>query len=356
VAVTEPAYITREAVAKALDVKMTARSNDDIDRAIQSASRKIEGQLHRRFYPLDATHFWPWPNYQYRFPWTLDFDKWELAAIPTAPNAVQTGGQTIPLANIFFEPVNEGPPYTYLELNRASSSSFGVGTTPQRNISVTGTFGYSTATAPAGALVSAVIDTTGTSIAVTNGAAAGVGDVLLIDGERMLLTEKATATTWQTQQGSGCSTNSGNDVTLAVTLGATIYAGETLQLDSERMLAVDVTGNNVTVKRGWDGTVPAAHSGATVYALRSWTVTRGTLGTAAATHNSAVPVVKFTPPSLIVQYALAEAENDLLQGLSGYARTVGSADNARPVSGQALADIRAQAYAQYGRKGRKRTV
>lgn len=355
-AVTEPCSVTREAVKKALDVKMTSRSDDDIDRAIQAASRTVEGKLHRRFYPLDATHFWPWPNYQYRYPWTVDFDKWELAAVPTAPNAVQTGGQTIPLANLFFEPVNDGPPFTWVEINRSTSSAFGVGPTPQRDISITGTFGYDLATAPAGALAAAVTDTVGTTITVTNGAAAGVGDVLLIDGERMLLTDKATAATGQTQQGSGVSTNSGNDVTLAVTSGAAIHAGETLQLDSERMLAVDVTGNNVTVKRAWDGTVLAAHSGATVYALRTWTVTRGALGTTAATHSSAAAIARFTPPSLVEQYALAEAENNLLQGLSGYARTVGSADNARPVSGQALADIRSQAYDRYGRKGRKRTV
>ena len=354
--VTEPCYTTREAVAKALDVKMTGRSDDDIDRAIQAASREVEGQLHRVFYPTDTTHFWDWPNYQYRFPWTINFDKWELAAAPTTPNAVQSGGITIPLADLFFEPVNDGPPFTYMEINRSTNAAFGAGPTPQRDVSVTGTFGFDMATAPAGALASAVPDTTGTSIAVTNGAAAGVGDILLIDSERMLLADKATATTWQTQQGSGCSTASGSDVTLAVTLGATIFKGETLQLDSERMLAVDVTGNNVTVKRAWDGTVLAAHTGATIYALRSWTVTRGAFGTAAAIHAGAAAVSRFAPPSLVSQYALAEAENNLLQGLSGYARTVGSADNARPVSGQALADIRAQAYARYGRKGRRRAV
>jgi len=37
--VTEPAYITREAVKKALDVKGTSRSDDDVDRAIQAGSR-----------------------------------------------------------------------------------------------------------------------------------------------------------------------------------------------------------------------------------------------------------------------------------------------------------------------------
>lgn len=354
-AVTEPCYITREAVKRALDVKMTARSDDDVDRAIQAASRAIDGQMHRVFYPRDTTRKWPWPNYQYAWPWRLWLDQWELAAIPTS---VTTGGSTpitIPLGNCLFEPYNSGPPYTSLELDRSSNVAFGAGKTPQRDISITGTFGYTLDTAPAGTLSAAVTDTTGTSVAVASGAAAGVGDVLLVDTERMLLIDKAMASTGQTQTGSGCTTIGGADNILAPS-GGTFYVGETLLLDAERMLIVDKAGANVIVKRGWDGTAPTTHANATIYALRSWTVTRGALGTAAATHLISTAVARYAPPSLIVQLALAEAENDLLQGLSGYARTVGAADNARPVSGQALADIRAQAYQRHGRKARKRAI
>jgi hypothetical protein len=352
-AVTEACYATRESVKKALDVKMTARSDDDVDRAIQAASRAVEGQLNRRFYPIDAVKYFNWPNHQYAAPWRLWLDAWELAGPATA---VTSGGVAIPLNQCFIEPANYGPPYTSLELNRSTTAAFGVGPTPQRDIAITGPFGFNLDTAPAGTLGAAMTDTAGTTATVTNGAAAGVGDILLIGTERMLLTEKATATTGQSQQGAGCSTASGNDVALAVASGAAIHAGETLQLDSERMLAVDVTGNTVTVKRGWDGTAPATHTGATVYALRAWTVTRGAFGTTAATHLINAAVARYTPPSLITQYALAEAENNLLQGISGYARTVGTADNERPVSGQALADIRKQATNTYARKARRRTV
>lgn len=355
-AVTEPCYCTRETVKAALDSKQTARNDSQIDLAIQAASREVEGQLHRVFYPTDTTHKWEWPNYQYAYPWRLWLDKWELADIPTS---VTTGGSnpvTIPLNECFFEPVNSGPPYTSLELDRSTTAAFGAGKTPQRDISITGPFGFNLNTAPAGTLAAAVSDTTGTAVTVSNGAAAGVGDVLLIGTERMLLTDKATAATGQTQTGPGCTTASAADNALTVASGAAINSGEVLQLDSERMLALDVTGNVVTVKRAWDGTVLATHSGAAVYALRSWTATRGALGTTAATHTNGAAIARYAWPSLVSQYALAEAENNLLQGLSGYARTVGSADNARPVSGQALADIRAQAYAAYGRKIRRRTV
>lgn len=349
--VTEPAYVTREAVKKALDVKATARSDDDIDRAIQAASRSAEGLLHRVFYPRDMTRYWDWPNYAYTYPWRVWFDAWELAAIPTS---VTTGGQTIPLNQIFFEPANSGPPYTYMELNRSTNASFGVGPTPQRDVAITGTFGFNLNTAPAGALAAAVSDTTTGAVTVANSAGAGVGDVIVVDSERMLLADKALAATGQTQQGT--IGNSTANQTLGVQNGAAIFVGETLTLDAESMLVTGITGNNVIVKRGWDGTAPATHTGATIYALRLWTVTRGGFGTVTATHLNGAAVSRYSYPSLVTQLSLAEAENNLLQAVSGYARTVGAADNARPVSGQSLADIRALAYAQYGRKGRRRTV
>lgn len=349
--VTEPCYCSREAVKKALDVKGTARSDDDIDRAIQAGSRAAEGLLHRVFYPRDMTRYYDWPSYQYAYPWRIWFDAWELAAIPTS---VTTGGETIPIGNVYFEPANSGPPYTYMEINRSTSSAFGVGPTPQRDVAVTGTFGFNLNTAPAGALAAAVTDTTTGTVTATNSAGAGVGDVIVIDAERMLLADKALATTGQTQQGTIGASN--NDQILGVQNGAAVFVGETLTLDAESMLVTGVTGNNVLVKRGWDGTTPATHASATIYAPRLWAVTRGAFGTAAATHLNGATISRYTPPSLVTQLSLAEAENNLLQAVSGYARTVGAADNARPVSGQSLADIRALTYAQYGRKVRRRTV
>lgn len=341
--------MTREAVKKALDVKGTARSDDDVDRAIQAASRAAEGLLHRRFYPRDATRYWDWPGFQAAPPWRIWLDAWELAAVPAS---VTTGGQTIPLANLNFEPVNSGPPFTYFEINRATNSAFGAGPTPQRDVAVTGTWGYDLNTAPAGTLAAAVADTTGTTVTAANSIGAGVGDVVVVGSERMLVADKALAATGQT----GTIGASTAEQLLAVQNGTGFFVGESVTLDAETMLVTNVIGNNLLVKRGWDGTTPADHTGAPIYAPRSWTVTRGALGTAAATHLNGAAIARYTPPSLVQQLSLAEAENNLLQAVSGYARTVGAADNARPMSGQSLADIRALVYAQYGRKARRRTI
>jgi len=79
-ALSLPAYCTREDVKLAPDFAETARGNSRIDRAIDGVSRLIEGELHRVFYPQDATRYFDWPNQggsgggQYANPWRLWLD------------------------------------------------------------------------------------------------------------------------------------------------------------------------------------------------------------------------------------------------------------------------------------------
>lgn len=352
--VTRTTYATREAVKSALDIKLTARIDQLVDDAIEAATEAVEGLLKRKFYTKVMTRYWDWPNYQRAEPWRLWFDAWEVA--DPASMVVTSGGVAIPANTIFWEPANSGPPYTYLELNRASTSAFGAGQTPQRDISITGPFGHSVTTVAAGQLAAAVTDTSGTAITVSNGAALGVGDNFLIDTERMLVADRANVSTGQAQQGAGCSTASNADVALAVTDGTKFSPGEVLQLDSERMLALDVTGNTVTVRRAWDGTVIATHTGATVYASRLLTVQRGVLGTTAATHSNAAPLGRQWVPGLVRDLTVGEAEVRVLQKTGGYARSQGSGQNKQTGIGQGLDDIRAQAVERYGRKMRSRVV
>lgn len=51
-------YCTREDVKNALDIKETARNDDQIDRAIEGATDTIEDDLNRKFYPeVDTRYF-----------------------------------------------------------------------------------------------------------------------------------------------------------------------------------------------------------------------------------------------------------------------------------------------------------
>src|SRR5258708_6661454 len=131
-------YASREEVKRALDQAETARNNAQVDRALESATRNVEGLLHRKFVPTLGTKYFDWPSFQYSYPWRYWFDQFDLAAIPTS---VMSGTKTIPLSACNFEPVNSGPPFTYMELRRDMGYAFGVSSTPQRDVAITGLWG-----------------------------------------------------------------------------------------------------------------------------------------------------------------------------------------------------------------------
>lgn len=354
--ITLPTPCTREDVKLALDAKQTARSNSQIDDSIEEARDSIEGLLKRRFYTKLETAYFDWPNFQWTYPWTVYFDERELADITGTVPVVISGGTAIPNSDVFFGPWNYSPPYTFMELNRASNSSFGHGNTPQREISVQGAFGYWDKFRSAGTLSANISDTTTGSATVSNGAAVGVGDVLLCGTERMLVVDKTWVSSTQTQQGTGCSTAAQNDNLLGVTDGTKFSTGEVVLLDAETMLITGIAGNNLIVKRAWDGSTLATHSGATVYASRTLTVTRGDLGSTAATHTSSTALSVAVVPSGVKALGIAEALNSVLQKQGGYSRAQGSGNNKQENIGVGLDALRAQALEQFGRKARTRTV
>lgn len=354
-AVTRPTYCTREEVRAAPDISWSARADLRIDRVIQDAAQRVEGQLHRVFYNTQTTRYYDWPNFQFAYPWEYWLDQWELADVTVNVPVVTSGGVLIPAEACNFEPVNSGPPFRSLQLRRDMPYSFGNGPTPQRDVSITGTYGYWTLTTPAGALAAAVTDTTGTAVTVTDSAAAGVGDNILVDTERLLLTDKRMVSTGQSQV-SGLATAKDNDVTLTVPDGTQFSPNEVLLLDSERVYVTDIAGNGLTVKRAWDGTVLAAHASATIYAPRQWTVVRGAQGSTAATHTNGAAVVLAVVPGLVKDYALAEALVQLKNEPGAFASSQGSGPSKQGGIGGNLPDLRDQAYTAFGRKARQRAV
>jgi hypothetical protein len=342
-------YCTREDVMSSLDIKVTARMTAQVDRAIEAGSRTLEGLLHRRFYPELAARYFDFPGDQYARPWVLWLDANELASL----TALVSGGVTIPAASVNLEP-NWGPPYNRIEIDLSTSAAFGGGATSQQAIAVTGVWaGCRLDTTLAGALAEA-LDGTETGVDVTDSSAVGVGDLVYADTELMQVTGKSMLTTGQTLQTPLTASKANTPV--VVSSGAGYAVGEVILLDSERMLIVDIAGNTLTVERAWDGTALAAHTGSTIYAPRTLTVVRGVLGTTAATHLTSLALTRHTPPGPVRTLAIAEAVNTLLQEGAGYVRTVGSGDNVRNASGAGLADLRDQVFTAYGRKARIRAV
>lgn len=352
-------FCTREDVTGALDVKLTARSYRQVDRAIESGARAVEGLTHRTFRPALATRSFPWPNPAYQTPWRLWLDADEVISVTT----LVAGGVTIPAADFFLEPANSGPPYTAIEIDLAGPSAFAAGSTQQRAVEVTGLFGFRNDEEQVGDLTSNLdADVTDSASATWLTPFIGVGDVLRIDSERVIVTEKTMVDS--TQNLGNTLTAQANNVTVQVANGAAFAVGEVLGIDSERMLVVDKAGNNLTVKRAWDGTVLAAHSsGVDVFTSTGIELARAQLGTTLAAHVTGADIYRHLVPGLVRELNIAEAINTIQQEASGYSRRAGIGEERGggrfgriEATGRGLELIREDAYASFGRKARARAV
>jgi len=343
-------YTTREQVKRAAQIN-GPDEHPSIDRLLESVSREIERELNRHFYPLTAPKYFPYPNTQspriYRY-W-LDDDLIEVTLLVS-------GGTTIVPADYFKEPVNCGPPFNRIEIDLSSGAAFLAGITSQRALEVTGRWGFCEISAAAGALDEAD-DGTETELDVTDSSLIGVGDLILIGTERMIVTEKALLTTTTAiNMGAGIAAD---EAVLAITIDGigSVKQGEIITIGAERMLVEGVGGAVLTVKRAYDGSVLAAHlDDAVVYAPRTLTVTRAAVGTTAATHADDTPITKNVPPGLIAELALAETIYALAQEKGSMALTVGQGEAVREISGKGIADVRKRADEAYKRTRGPRAI
>jgi len=345
-AIHRPTYATRRMVKSATDIATTADYDQHVDSALESAADEVDSLCHRRFYNTLATRYWDWPNFQRAYPWRIWLEQHELADVTSTVPVVTTGGKLIPASALKWGPwQSDAPPYLFVEIDRSTSYAFGVGPTPQQDVSILGVYGYWNKTRPAGALAAAVLSTTATSITVSDCSVVDAGDVITVDTESMLVQDTGMADTGQAQTGAGCSTASDADNQLTVADGTKLHTQEVIALDGERLLITSISGNVATVRRGYDGTVLATHTGAEVFALRALTVSRGDFGSTAATHSNTAPITALAYPGDVRELALAEALNTTYQKVAAYARTIG--DNtingsARAVPGGSLPDLRAR--------------
>ncbi|HEX5996145.1 MAG TPA: hypothetical protein VFY84_13475 [Jiangellales bacterium] len=353
--ITTPVYCTREDITRALDSPEAARNFAQIDGAVEAAAEAVYGLTRRRFYPFTGTRYMDWPNHQYARSYRLWLDSNEVASVIS----LVSGGTTIPSTDYFLRRSDDldEPPYTFIEVDLDSSSAFSAGDTHQRSVAITGVFcGCPVNEGPAGTITEALADTTGTTVVISDSSLVGVGTILKVDSERMLVTDRAMADTGVNTANALTAANNNVSITMSTTTGAPTV-GDVILIDSERMLVIDRAGSTLTVKRAWDGTVLATHANPSdIYALRTLTVVRGFLGTTAATHLDDATAVKFLPPSLVRRLNIAEACNILLQESSGYGRESGSGEGTREFIGRGLDALREQVRTTYGRKARVAAV
>lgn len=340
-------YASREDV-KAVANIVTARDDRLVDDAIESGSRNVEGLLHRRFYPWIGTRKLDWPNHQYARPWVLWLDNNEMISISALK--VNNGVTTLGVSTYFLRRSDEvdEPPYDKIEIDLGTSGAFSSGTTHQRAIWPTGIFGYTVSTTTVGT-VSEVLDASETGVDVSDSSAIGVGDLLKVDSEYMTVTARSMVTTGQTVITTALTAQK-NNVSILVTSGAALNVGELILIESERMRVEDIAGNTVTVERAIDGSVLAAHNtGVTIYAPRSLTVERGSVGSTADTHLISATLLKHAVPGLVKSLTIAYSLNQLQQQGAAYARVAGQGDNAKEFTGRGIKALEDDAKQAHGR-------
>lgn len=352
-------YCTRESVKTALDEAETARSNAQIDDAILSGARDVEGLCNRpeyAFAPVLATRYYDYPSRTSRAPsWRLRFEDGRTV-ISVSAVTVDNGATTLTAGQYFLTPVNS-PPYTGLEIDLGGSGSFSSGDTYQRAIAATVLEGWTDDNVAIGALTGTLAASTSATASMTwTTARFGVGDILLIGTERMVITERTFVDSTQNLQTSV--TASEADVTIAVTDGTAFAVDEIILIGAERMRVIDIAGNNLIVKRAQDGSQLDDHTATTddVYALTGVELDRAQLGTTLAAHAAADIVYRWKPPPLLASLNRAYALNTLLQERSGYARVAGTGENAREFTGRGIAALEADVRRVFGLKARHRAI
>lgn len=336
-------YATREQVKASVDVKNSLRANAQIDRAIADASRSADRICRRTFYPRYATRVWRVPSADSPTPGVLWLGgQSELIELTT----VTVAGQNIDPSTVTLRP-DTGPPHTWLEHANTGASA----------ISITGKLGFGDDQTPAGIIgTPGGISSMDVLLDVADGSRVGVGQLLACDTERMIVTDKNTLTTGLT-----ITADLGDKMNaVTVALSGTALApnpGEMILVDGERMLVQDRTGTTAYVTRAVDGTVLAAHTaGATIYAYRTLTVERGAVGTTAIIQPQGAELTAYVPHPSLTSYVVAEALNQVAQENSAYARVIGSGEGQREARGAGIKDKRTRLRSELGRRVRMGAV
>jgi hypothetical protein len=342
-------YTTREAVKSVLGLN-GSQFNTNIDTHIEAASREVEKLTNRIFIPKTQTSYFRFPqrdNIKSSYVLYLDEDLLSVSALTKNDDSATA----IDAADYFLEPSNLGPPYDRIEIDASSAAYFGNALTPQRAVRVTGSWGYSNDTKAAGAVAGSGLasDVAATSFVCSDASRISVGETLLIGTEQLWVSDRGTFDT--TAALSAGVTAAANIVTIPITsLGTKVKAGEIVLIDSERMFVEAISGNNLTVKRAYDGSVLAAHAqAAAVYADRTLTVARGVNGTTAAVHADTTAINKYAPPADIQNLCRALSIAYLTQSQGGWTGQIGGAENGIETTLAGLSKLREAVKRQYRR-------
>jgi len=355
-------YTTRERFKVAANIS-GSQFNPVIDRVIEAASRDVDRWTRRHFLPKTQTRLYRWPQRRPGLANVLWLDQDLLSVSTLQTQAQNTSPTTISSADYFLEPNNPEPDgntrYNRIEIDLSSTAAFESGDTPQRSISVAGSWGWGNTTASAGTVDdSGGISSSDTALIVSDASTIDVGDTLLIDSEQIFVADRAFAARGSILLNMG-SNLAATNATVTVTLDGShgIVAGEIIRLDSEQMYVVSVSTNDLTVIRAWDGSVLAAHNDdVACHVNRTLTIERGLNGTTAASHSDSASITRYLPDADVVRWCLAEALSTYHQEHAGWARTTsgtgfvtGGTYEGRELEGVSMSQLRTSMVGYYRR-------
>jgi hypothetical protein len=347
----QPVYATVEQVSASPEMMHSAYAKDLIITKLAASTRSIEDFLHRRFYPERRTILVDWPNHSFSPSWEIDLGINEMISV----SQVLSNGTDITSDVILrrADDIDE-PPYDLLQVDLSSNAAFSAGTTWQQAITITGLFSgdKDTSTALAGSVLSGGINASVTTIVLNPSSGyytPGIGSLLLIGTERMLVANRNMASSGQIISADVAALQS---TTIVPSGGAATFAiGEVILIDGERMLINDIAGTNLIVTRAWDGTTLAAHTnGATIYGLRQFIVQRGALGSTAASHSDAASVYTHEYPPTVNELCVAETLVSLQRQIGAYGGGAPDSNAGRSMS--EIKELRERVWAALARKGR----
>jgi len=355
-------YTTRERFKVAANIS-GSQFNPVIDRVIEAASRDVDRWTRRHFLPKTQTRLYRWPQSRPGLANVLWLDQDLLSVTTLQTQAQNTSPTTISSSDYFLEPNNPEPDgntrYNRIEIDLSSTAAFESGDTPQRSISVAGSWGWGNTTASAGTVDdSGGISSSDTALIVSDASTIDVGDTLLIDSEQIFVADRAFAARGSILLNMG-SNLAATNATVTVTLDGShgIVAGEIIRLDSEQMYVVSVSTNDLTVIRAWDGSVLAAHNDdVACHVNRTLTIERGLNGTTAASHSDSASITRYLPDADVVRWCLAEALSTYHQEHAGWARTTsgtgfvtGGTYEGRELEGVSMSQLRTSMVGYYRR-------
>lgn len=352
-------YCTRESVKAPLEEQETARSNDVIDDAIAQGAIGVQGLCNmprpQTFAPTLATRYFDYPSRTGRLPaWRIRTDGLPLISLNSL--TVDSGARTLTAAEYFLEPANYGPPYSSIEIDLGGAGAFSSASTWQRAIAATGLWGWSNDRKSIGSLSGTLAGTTtATASLAWTTARFGVGDLLFVDSEAVIIQERTFVDS--TQNIGADLASSATATSVSVTDGTGFAIEEIISVGTERMRIVDIVGNTLAVRRAWDGSQLAAHtSGADIYALTGVELDRAQAGTTIAAHAANAVVYRWEVPAPLAALNRAYALNTLLQERSGYARVAGTGESAREFTGRGIKALEDDVLQFYGRQVRHRAI